>query len=57
MYNSLSIDKGQIDNSYYNKQNIQMNQNGVTDMTTAKAIARKLYATYTVGGQVERSAM
>lgn len=34
-----------------------MNQNGVTDIVTAKVIARKLYATYSLGGQVERSAM
>lgn len=34
-----------------------MNQNGVTDIATAKAIARKLYTTYSLGGQVERSAM
>ena len=29
-----------------------MNQNGVTDMGTAKSIARKLYGNYSVGGQV-----
>ena len=36
-----------------------MNQNGVTDMGTAKSIARKLFATYTYGGQeyIDKSSM
>lgn len=34
-----------------------MSQNGVTDMGTAKGIARKLFASYANGQQVEKSAM
>lgn len=34
-----------------------MFQNGVTDLATAKAIARKLYASYGMGGNFERNAM
>lgn len=34
-----------------------MIQGGVTDLGTAKAIARKLYASYTMGGNLERNAM
>ena len=36
-----------------------MNQNGVTDMGTAKSIARKLFANYTYGGQeyIDKSSM
>lgn len=34
-----------------------MFQAGVTDLATAKAIARKLYASYTMGGNLEKSAM
>jgi|JI10StandDraft_1071094.scaffolds.fasta_scaffold847252_1 hypothetical protein len=30
---------------------------GVTDLATAKAIARKLYASYSMGGNFERNAM
>jgi hypothetical protein len=34
-----------------------MNQGGVTDLATAKGIARKLYASYGLGGSFERGAM
>ena len=36
---------------------IQMQQGGVTDINTAKTIARKLYMQYCNGGQMERMAM
>ena len=34
-----------------------MSQNGVTDMGTAKSIARKLFANYSYGGHLDKSAM
>lgn len=34
-----------------------MSQNGVTDMGTAKSIARKLFATYSYGSQVDKNSM
>lgn len=34
-----------------------MNQGGVTDLGTAKGIARKLYASYSMGGNFESAAM
>ena len=34
-----------------------MQQGGVTDINTAKAIARKLYMQYCNGGQMEKMAM
>lgn len=34
-----------------------MFQAGVTDLATAKAVARKLYASYTMGGNLEKGAM
>ena len=36
---------------------MQMMQGGVTDINTAKAVARKLYMQYCNGGQMERMAM
>ena len=34
-----------------------MYQGGVTDLATAKGIARKLYASYGMGGNLDKGAM